>query len=153
MATAVLPACPFSTCVTPGISHYTHPEGEPCIHYIYKCVFLALRHFFSSGRGSCLVLSAPWHAGSPPGHWVQAWALAVVRGTCSGGSKWHVPSGRDSEHVEPSRCMQTQEQVERMSDDSCDIWDLECHQCRQTLLTSRWKRFSPTPTCQTCDHC
>ena len=31
MATAVLPACPFSTCVTPGVSRNTHPEGEPCI--------------------------------------------------------------------------------------------------------------------------
>ena len=30
-----------------------------------------------------------------------------LRGTCSGGSKWEVPSGRDSEHVEPSRHMQT----------------------------------------------
>ena len=28
-----LPACPFSNCVTPGISHHPHPEGEPCIIY------------------------------------------------------------------------------------------------------------------------
>ena len=56
---------------------------------------------------SFLVLSAPWHAGSPPGPLTQVWALAEVRGTCSGGSKWHVRSGRHSEHVEPSRPMQT----------------------------------------------
>ena len=30
--------------------------------------------------------------------------------------------------------MQTHVQVKRMSDGSCDIWDLECHQRRQTLL-------------------
>ena len=36
--TAVLPSCPFSsTCVTPGISLRTHPEGEPCM-YIY-CIY------------------------------------------------------------------------------------------------------------------
>ena len=32
---------------------------------------------------------------------------AEVRGTCSGGSKWHARSGRHSEHVDPSRPMQT----------------------------------------------
>ena len=37
----------------------------------------------------------------------QVWALADVRGTCSGGSNWQVPSRRDSEHLEPSRPMQT----------------------------------------------
>ena len=26
-----LPACPFSTCDTPGISRHPHPEAEPCI--------------------------------------------------------------------------------------------------------------------------
>ena len=50
------------------------------------------------------------------------------------GSKWQVPSGRDSEHVEPSRPLQTHIQVKIVSDVSCDIWDLECHQCRQTIL-------------------
>ena len=28
----MLPSCPFSNCVTPGISRRTHPEGEPCIY-------------------------------------------------------------------------------------------------------------------------
>ena len=65
----------------------------------------------------------------------QVWALAKVCGTCSGGSKSQVPSGRHSEHVESSRSLQTHVQVKRMSDGSCDIRDLECHQCRQTILT------------------
>ena len=43
--------------------------------------------FFSSDRGSFLVLSALWYAGSPPGPRGQVWALAEVRGTCSGGFK------------------------------------------------------------------
>ena len=62
---------------------------------------------FCSGRGSFLVLSAPWHTGSPPGLNTQDWAPAEVRGACSGGRKWHVRSGKHSEHVEPSRPMQT----------------------------------------------
>ena len=83
------------------------------------CFFIPFGIFFSSGRGSFLVLSAPSHAGSPPGPLTQVWALAEVRGTCPGGSKWQVRSGRDSEHVEPSRPMQTHVHVKRMSDGSC----------------------------------
>ena len=98
------------------------------------CV-LALRRFFSSGRGPFLVLVSPWHAGSPPGPHTKAGALAEVRGICSGCSKWHLCSGRDSEHVEPSGPLQTYVQVKRTSDVSRDIWDFECHQCRQTILT------------------
>ena len=63
--------------------------------------------FFSSGRGSFLVISAPWHTGSPPGPITHVWALVEVRETWSGGSKWQVRSGKDSEHVEPSRPLQT----------------------------------------------
>ena len=78
------------------------------------CSFGPSAFFFSSGCGSFLVLSAPWHAGSPPEPRAQVWALAEVRGTCSGGSKSHVRSGRHSEHVEPSRPLHVQ--VKRMSD-------------------------------------
>ena len=63
--------------------------------------------FLFSGRGSLLVLSAPWHTGSPPGPYTLIWAPTEVRGTCSGGSKWHVRSGKHSDHVEPSRPMKT----------------------------------------------
>ena len=111
VTTAVLPSCPFSlTCVTLGISIRTHPEGETCIT-MHKCIFLALRNF---------VLFRPWvfpralgsvagreQAGTPPGPRAQVWALAEVHGTCSVGLKWQVPSGRNSEHVESSRPMQT----------------------------------------------
>ena len=43
--------------------------------------------FCSSARGSFLLLSVMGHAGGPDEHWVQVWALAKVRGTCSEGSK------------------------------------------------------------------
>ena len=96
--------------------------------------FLHMAFFFSSGHGSFLVLSAAGHAGSTPenhgasvgpgrGPWRVRW-----------GFKSQVTTGRHSEHVEPSRPMQTHVQVKKMSDGSCDIWDLECRQCRQTLL-------------------
>ena len=44
------------------------PEVEPCITMYQYNFFCAHRRFFSSGRGSFLVLSAPGHAGSPPEH-------------------------------------------------------------------------------------
>ena len=88
--------------------------------YIYINVFFEpFGIFFSPGRGSFLVLLAPQHTGSRPGPRTQVWALAEFRGTRPGGSKWQVRSGRDSEHVEPSRPMQTHVQLKRMSDGSC----------------------------------
>ena len=39
--------------------------------------------------------------------------LAEARGTCSGGSMSQVTTGRHSEHVEPSRRMQTHAQVKK----------------------------------------
>ena len=144
---------PFQLASPTGFQLNTHPEGGPCIYI--DVIFWPFGIFLCSGLGSFLVFSAPWHAGSPPGPLTQVWAPAEVRGTCSGGSRWQVRSGRDSEHVEPSRCIQTLVQVKRMSDVSCNIWDLECHQCRQTLhnlVMETLFRFSPTPTCQTCDH-
>ena len=53
--------------------------------YVHLCVFSPFGIFFLSGRGSFLVLSAPWHTGSPPGPHTQVWAPAEVRGPCSGG--------------------------------------------------------------------
>ena len=55
--------------------------------------FVTLRHFFSSGRGSFLVLSAPWPAGSRPDSMRKfgpqprfvARALGVESGTSSRG--------------------------------------------------------------------
>ena len=98
------------------------------------CVFGPSAFFSLPGRESFPVLSAPWHAGSPAGPRTQVWALAEVRGTCSGGSKWKVRWERDSEHVEPSRPMQTHVrvkecptahvQVKRMSDGSHVIYGI-----------------------------
>ena len=62
-------------------------------YYVLLCVhvfFFAHRHFFSSGHGSFLVLSAPAHAGSPPEHlgpsvglgrgpWQVLWGFKVER--------------------------------------------------------------------------
>ena len=47
--------------------------------------FFLYRHFFSSGRGSFLVLSAPGNAGSPPEH--HGPSVGPARGP------WHVLSG------------------------------------------------------------
>ena len=85
------------------------------------CFFRPIGIFFSSGRGSFLVLSASGHAGARPNTTEQVWALAEVRGTCSGCSKSQVTTGRHSEHVEPSRPLQTHVQVKKMSDGSCAI--------------------------------
>ena len=97
----------FHQLASPPGFHVTHLLKGNLV-YIYKNVFFSpFGIFFSPGRGSFLVLSAPWHTGSPPGPHTQVWVLAKVCGTSSGGSKWHVRSGRHSEHVGPSRPMQT----------------------------------------------
>ena len=72
--------------------------------------------------------------GARPNTTAQVWALAEVRGTCSAGSKSQVTTGRHSERVEPSRPIQAHVHVKKISDGSGDIKDLECRQCRQTLL-------------------
>ena len=110
----MLPSCPFSTYVTPGISRRTHPEREPCIYI--KCVFLAFRHFFlfrprvfsrTLGSVARREPARTPHASLGPGRgpWYVLWVLKVA-----------VPSGRHSGHVEPSRPLQTHVQVKRMSD-------------------------------------
>ena len=50
-----------------------------CIYFVY--IFLHV-HFFLSGRGSFLLLSAPGHAGSPPEH--HGVSVGLGRGP------WHV---------------------------------------------------------------
>ena len=103
------------------------PEGEPCIiiYSKYKLVFsLPAESLFS-----CLRLLGTQEA--RPNTTAHVWALAVIRGTFSGGSKSQVTTGRHSEHVEPSRPVQTHKQIKKVSDGSSDILD---RQCRQTLL-------------------
>ena len=59
-----------------------------CIH-----VFWAHGRFFSSGRGSFLVLSPRGTQGARRQTTAQVWARADVRGTCSGGFKVAGPHG------------------------------------------------------------
>ena len=64
----MLPSCPFYRLVSPPGFHITHiPKGNLVLQCI-NVFFWLIGIFLSSGRGSCHVLSAPWHAGSPPGH-------------------------------------------------------------------------------------
>ena len=132
------PGCLFIADVVSGMFYSVVANRRQPNLSVLPCINVFFWHFgilFSSGRESFLVLSAPWHAGSPPGH--HGASLGPGRGPWHvlGGSKWQIPTGSDSEHVQPSRPMQTHVQVKRMSDGSCDIRDLECHQCRQTILT------------------
>ena len=143
----MVPSCPFSsTCVTPGISRCSRPEGEPS--HKYNCVFLALRRsflfqprVFPRAVGSVARME-PVRTPQP--------SLGPARGPrhVLRGSKWHVRSGTDSEHVEPFRPLHTHKQVKRISDVSYDTWDLECHQCRQAILVNG-KVF---PRCQNARH-
>ena len=75
---------------------------------MYINVFFHPSAFFSlltAGLSSCSRHRGT--QGGPPGPRTQVWSPAEVRATCSGGSKWHVCSGRHSEGVEPSKPMQT----------------------------------------------
>ena len=83
--------------------------------FFFTSAFFA---FLSAGLFSCSRLLGT--QGVRPDTTAQAWALVEVRGTFSWGSKsenWQVTTGRHSEHVEPSRPMQTHVRVEKMSDE------------------------------------
>ena len=74
--------------------------------------FLRTSAFFSlpaAGLLSCSRLRGT--QGARPNTSAQVSAPAEVRGTCSGGSKSQVTTGRHSDHVELSRPMQTHVQV------------------------------------------
>ena len=133
--------CPLSAWVTPGISRDAHAGGE---NLVLLCINVFFWHFGIcslpvAGLFSCSRLRGTQGACPDLARKFGPWPRSAS--TCSGGSKWQVPSGRDSEHVEPARCMQTQEQVKRMSDGSCDIWDLECHQSMSSDLLGDGKVF------------
>ena len=85
----------------------SHPSRRGTFTYTYKCVLFSLRHsflfrprVFPHGLGSVArrepVRTPHASLGPSQGPWHVLW-----------GSKWQVRSGRDSEHVEPSRPMQT----------------------------------------------
>ena len=111
----MLPSCPFSsTCVTPEISSHTHPEGELCTTINILCFICTSAAFFAhpaAGLFSCSRLRGTH--GACPNTTAQVWALAEIRGTCSGGSKLQVPTGRHSEHVQPFTSMQSHVQVKK----------------------------------------
>ena len=76
--------------------------------------FFCTSFFFSlpaAGLFSCSLLRDTQEV--RPNTTAQVWTLAEVRGTCSGGSKSHVTTGRHSEHIEPFRPMQTHVQVKK----------------------------------------
>ena len=132
----MLPSCPVSSCVTPGFHFSTYPEGEPC-KYIYTCVYLALRHFFlyrprvvprAFGSVAHREPARIPHARLGPGRgpWHVLWGFKVARPL---GEAFRA-RGAIQAPANPRTV-----QVKIMSHDWCDIWDLECHQRRQTLLT------------------
>ena len=58
--------CGMPACVTPRETSHS-PKGSLVLLYI-NVFFWHMAFFFSYGRGSFLVLSAPWHSWSPPEH-------------------------------------------------------------------------------------
>ena len=72
----------FHQLASPPGFHVAHiPKGNLVLLYI-NVIFWHIGIFFSSGGGSFLVLSDPWHAGSPLGH--HGASLGPGRGP------WHV---------------------------------------------------------------
>ena len=82
---------------TLGQDYLRPPFLSPSIYTSTKLCFWPSGLFLSSRLRSFLVLSASWHAGSPPGPHTQVSALAEVRGTCLG-----VQSGKSARGGLPS---------------------------------------------------
>ena len=83
--------------------------------------FLHIGIFFFSDRGYFLVLSAPGRAGNPSDYHGASVGPDRDAGHVLWGLNSQVTTWRNSEHVEPSRSMQTHVQDKNMSDDSCEI--------------------------------
>ena len=77
---------PLQLATPPGSQVY-HISQVNLVLLCTKWTFLAHGHFSLFRPRVFIVLSVAGHAGGPREHWVQVWALAVVRGTCSEGSK------------------------------------------------------------------
>ena len=118
--------------------------------YIEMRIFGPSEFFCSSGRGSFLVIWAPWHAGRPPGPHTQVWAMAEVRPTCSRGPKSQVPPGGiPSTWSHPAACRPTYRLHERPT--AHVVYGIlnVINVVGQFLLRPL---LPPTPTGQTCDH-
>ena len=135
-------------CVVPRGSPHS-PRGA-----CRNVLFFAHRQFYFPPVADRLSCSRLWSTPcGRPCTTAQVWALAEVRGTCSGVQSGKSPRGViPSMYSHPGQCKPTYRlkecptahlQVKRMSDSSCDIWDLECRQCRQILLgDGKVKRMS-----------
>ena len=112
----------FSTCVTPGISHRPHPEGEPCVSTVcsLKCDFFAHRQFLLFRPRVCSRALGPGarrESARTPLRMFGPWLRSVTRALgVQSRENWQVTTGRHSEHVQPSRSIQTHIQVKKMSD-------------------------------------
>ena len=102
---------------------------------MYICVFLALRHFllfqsrvfpralgFVARREPARTSHARFVPGRGP--WHVIWGFKVAS-----------PLGKGFRARRAIQALAHPRKVKRMSGVSCDIWDLECHQCRQTIRT------------------
>ena len=104
---------PFRQLSPPPGFHVAHiPKGNLLLCFCVNVFFWHIGISSSSGHGSFPVLSA-----RPMAHVISG-VLNVVN-VVRHYLVWQVPTGSDSEHVEPSRPMQTHAQVKRMSDRSC----------------------------------
>ena len=124
----------FQLASPPGFHFNTSRRGtlNTCINVFFS----PFGTFFSSGRGSFLVLSCSrlrgtQGAGPELERKFGPWPTSVARDL---GFKVVRPLAEGFRARRPSTPRQTHVQVKRMSDVSCDIWDLECHQCRQAIL-------------------
>ena len=98
---------PFQLASPPGF-HVAHiPNRNLVLLSMWKCVFWHIGIFSLPAAGifSCSRLRGT--QGTRRNTRAPVGALADARGTCSGGSKLQIPTGRHSEHVEPSRPLQT----------------------------------------------
>ena len=75
----------MSVCVTPRATPHS-PKGGLVL--VYESVIFEYRHFFSFVRGLSPCSRLRGTQGARPNTKAEVWALAELRGTCSGGSKF-----------------------------------------------------------------
>ena len=108
----LLPACPFSTSVTPGISHHPHSGGEPCtVYLVYSGVLRCIKlPFFSRIKNFSLPAADLFSRSRLRGTqgtrllMVQVWVPPGFRDGVQSREIWQV---RLSDKLEPTRTMQT----------------------------------------------
>ena len=84
----VLPADPFSSCDTPGISRPPHPEGETCVFRCFRnWLVLHISLEFSLAEGKFARFRLRGTQGGGVDTTAQVWVPAGLRGICFGSSK------------------------------------------------------------------